>query len=313
MDCTCGFNTIVIQQCGRIKNRPRGGVLNPLDGINFRKEKKMKPCKGIIIGAVAGDVIGSVFEFNNTKRMDFDLFSRYTNFTDDSVLTCATMYALMNRTGYDKAYQMFARKYPYSGYGGSFAKWIFANPPQPYNSWGNGSAMRVSPVGWYCADIGDVLAEAKKSAEVTHNHPEGIKGAQATAAAVYMARQGRSREEIREYISRTFHYNLDRKIADIRPGYTFDESCQGTVPEAITAFLESTGYENAIRLAISLGGDSDTIACITGGIAEAFYRVVPDHIATNVRGILPDELIEIMEEFSGRYLPSQESMSGRSG
>ena len=257
----------------------------------------------LIIGAIAGDIIGSVYEWDNIKTVDFDLFSKKPDgkepfFTDDSVLTVATMYAVMNKKNYAEIYQKFGRFYPLRGYGGKFSSWLLSDNPKPYNSWGNGSAMRVSPVGWYCNSLDDVMAEAQRSAEVTHNHPEGIKGAQSTAAAVYMARTGKSKDEIKSFVSNTFQYDLDRKIDDIRPTYEFDESCQGTVPEAIIAFLESTDFENAIRLAISIGGDSDTIACITGGIAEAFYQEVPENIIKNVLSILPEEMIEIIEEFS---------------
>jgi ADP-ribosylglycohydrolase len=172
----------------------------------------------------------------------------------------------------------------------------------PYNSWGNGSAMRVSPVGWYCDSIDDVLAEAQRSAEVTHNHPEGIKGAQAAAAAVYLARTGKSKAGIKQFVIDQFGYNLDRTVDTIRPVYEFDESCQGSVPEAIIAFLESTGYENAVRLAVSLGGDSDTIAAITGGIAEAFYEEIPEDIADFVQVILgPDLMKDAVIPFSEKY------------
>jgi ADP-ribosyl-[dinitrogen reductase] hydrolase len=256
--------------------------------------------KKLILGAIAGDIIGSVFEWDNIKSLDFDLFCRKNRFTDDSVLTLATMYALINDTDYTQAYHIFGRKFPHAGYGGIFRQWIISDNPKPYNSWGNGSAMRVSPVGWFYNSLDDTLLEAKKSAEVTHNHPEGIKGAQATAAAIFMARTGKSKDDIKKFIIDKFGYNLNRKIDDIRPGYKFDVSCQGSVPEAIIAFLESTDFENAIRLAVSLGGDSDTIACITGGIAEAFYRNVPDEIVDNVINILPGELINIIEEFSSR-------------
>jgi len=255
----------------------------------------------LIIGAVAGDIIGSVYEWNNVKTLDFDLFCYKSKFTDDSVLTLATMYAIINQKDYAETYQSFSRNYPNRGYGGNFRDWIASDNPQPYNSWGNGSAMRVSPVGWYGGSLDDVMAEARRSAEVTHNHPEGIKGAQSTAAAIYMARTGKSKDEIKKFIVDTFQYNLDRKIDDIRRDYAFDESCQGSVPEAIIAFLESTDFENAIRLAISIGGDSDTIACITGGIAEAYYQAVPENIIENVLKILPDELIEIIEQFSMKY------------
>ena len=254
----------------------------------------------LIIGAIAGDIIGSVFEWNNVKNVEFDLFCDKSFFTDDSILTLATMDALLKNKNYTEIYQLYGRKYNEAkrGYGENFLYWIHLDNPQPYNSWGNGSAMRVSPVGWYANSIEDVLAEAQRSADVTHNHPEGIKGAQATAVAVYMARTGKTKNEIKNYIADTFGYNLDRKIDAIRPIYEFDVSCQGSVPEAIISFLESTDFESAIRLAISLGGDSDTIACITGGIAEAYYKEIPDNIIDNVLNILPQELIEIVEEFS---------------
>jgi len=257
--------------------------------------------KNLILGAIAGDIIGSVYEWNNIKTLDFDLFCEKSDFTDDTVLTVATMYAVMNQKNYAEVYQKFGRYYPRRGYGGKFRSWLLSDAPEPYNSWGNGSAMRVSPVGWYCDSLDDVMAEAQRSAEVTHNHPEGIKGAQSTAAAVYMARNGKSKDEIKSFISNTFQYDLDRKIDDIRPAYKFNESCQGTVPEAIIAFLESADFENAIRLAISIGGDSDTIACITGGIAEAYYQTVPEKIVKNVLKCLDEELLEIVKEFSEKY------------
>jgi ADP-ribosylglycohydrolase len=251
-----------------------------------------------ILGAIAGDIIGSAYEWHNVKTTDFDLFGPKTEFTDDSVLTIASMDALMHDGDYTKAYQSYGRKYQNRGYGARFHYWIYADDPKPYNSWGNGSAMRVSPVGWRYNTINKVMAEAKKSAEVTHNHPEGIKGAQAAAAAVFMARTGKSKNEIKEFICSEFHYDLDRTIDGIRPDFEFDESCQGTVPEAIIAFLESSDYEDAIRLAISLGGDSDTIACITGGIAEAYYGGIPDHIHEQVLKILTPELLKTVEQFS---------------
>ena len=254
-----------------------------------------------ILGAISGDVIGSVFEWHNIKSTNFNLFSPNSTFTDDSVLTVATMDALINKTDYAKVYQKYGRKYFNKGYGPHFHSWIYSNNPKPYNSWGNGSAMRVSPVGWFCTNMDDVLQEAKRSAEVTHNHPEGIKGAQATASAVFMARNGKTKTEIKDYITHTFNYDLERSINEIRPDYDFDVSCQGSVPEAIIAFLESTDFENAIRLAVSLGGDSDTIACTTGGIAEAFYKKIPDNIVDNVSSILTTELKSIIEIFSEKY------------
>ena len=257
-----------------------------------------------ILGAITGDIIGSIYEFDNIKTMDFPLFSEGCCETDDSIMTFATMDVLINKGDYTETYQRYGRKYPdpdYGGYGENFNEWIRTTKPRPYNSWGNGSAMRVSPVAWCCNNLDDVMAMAKMSAEVTHNHPEGIKGAQSTAAAIYMARIGKSKDEIKSFITDTFAYDLDRKINDIRPTYKFDVSCQGSVPEAIIAFLESTDFENAIRLAVSIGGDSDTIACITGGIAEAYYKAIPEYIIENVFNILPENLIEIIEEFSTRY------------
>jgi ADP-ribosylglycohydrolase len=255
-----------------------------------------------IFGAIAGDIIGSAYEFNNIKSPDFELFTNDTFFTDDSVLTIGTMYVLLNSADYAKTYHSIGRRFPHRGYGGNFKKWLISDNPKPYNSYGNGAAMRVSPIGWYCNSIDDVLAEAKKSAEVTHNHPEGIKGAQAAALAVFLARTGKSKKVIKEIIEDRFEYNLSRTIDNIRPVYQFEESCQGTVPEAIIAFLESTDYENAIRLAISLGGDSDTLAAITGGIAEAFYKEIPEDIADFVQVLLgPDLMKDIIIPFSKKY------------
>ena len=257
--------------------------------------------KNYIMGAIIGDVIGSVYEWHNVKTTEFQLFSQKTHFTDDSVLTFATMDSILHQIGYTQVYQTYAKKFPDRGYGGKFTSWINTNHPRPYNSWGNGSAMRVSPVGWAYDTLDEVLAQAKKSAEVTHNHPEGIKGAQATASAIFLSRKGKSKLEIKQYIEQTFNYNLDRSIAEIRPAFRFDESCQGTVPEAIIAFLESTDFENAIRFAISLGGDSDTIACITGGIAEAFYKEIPEFIIESSLRVLPAEIIELIVKFSLKF------------
>ncbi len=250
-----------------------------------------------MLGAMIGDIVGSVYEWHNIKTTEFELFSPKCFFTDDTVLTAATAQALMTDGDYTRAYQDFARRYPGRGYGGNFSRWIWAENPKPYNSWGNGSAMRVSPVGFAFNSVEEVLAEAEHSAAVTHNHPEGIKGAQATALAILLARQGASQVDIRKEIAGRFDYDLDRTLDQIRPGYTFDVSCQGSVPEAIIAFLESSDYENAIRLAISIGGDSDTIACITGGIAEAYYGV-PDEIAEEGKSYLPEEFRLILVEFN---------------
>ena len=257
-----------------------------------------------MLGAMIGDIVGSVYEWHNIKTKDFPLFSRKCFFTDDTVLTAATAQAILSGMDYTVAYQDFSRRYPRRGYGGNFGRWIWAEDPQPYNSWGNGSAMRVSPVAYAYNDIETVLFEAKHSAEVTHNHPEGIKGAQSTALAIFMSRQGASKEDIREEIITRFDYDLDRTLDEIRPGYTFDVSCQGSVPEAIIAFLESTGFEDAIRNAISLGGDSDTIACITGGMAEAFYGGVPQTIKDKGLSYLPKEYIDILETWKNWHKSS---------
>lgn len=258
----------------------------------------------LILGAIAGDIIGSVYEFHNVKSKDFDLFTSKTTFTDDSILTVATMEVLLlgETTGdYTRLYQSYGRKYPNCGWGNRFHYWIHCDDPKPYDSWGNGSAMRASPIGWIFDTIDEVLTEAEKSASVSHNHPEGIKGAQATALAVFLAHNGISKTDIKRNIQEKFSYDLERTCDEIRKNYSFDESCQGTVPEAIIAFLESTDYEDAIRLAVSLGGDSDTLACITGGIAEAYYGGVPEPIASKVRSILTGELLSVIDRFSEKY------------
>ncbi|BBC22861.1 ADP-ribosylglycohydrolase family protein [Pseudanabaena sp. ABRG5-3] len=256
-----------------------------------------------MLGAIVGDIVGSIYEFNNHRSKDFPLFGDGCDFTDDTVLTVAVADCLMQDGNYGEYIKRYACAYPQvkGSYGGRFAQWIHSESIEPYNSWGNGSAMRVSAVGFAYDDLDMVMQEAQCSAEVTHNHPEGIKGAQATAVAIYMARRGQSKEQIKAAIAKSFGYDLDRTLDEIRPVYQFNESCQETVPEAIIAFLESTDFEDAIRNAISLGGDSDTLACITGGIAEAFYGGVPQHIAKKALSYLPKELREIVKEFRTRY------------
>lgn len=256
-------------------------------------------------GAIAGDIIGSVYERHPIKTTDFPLFDRNARFTDDTVLTVAVAHAILTGTGYGAAIKEFGRRHPHAGYGGSFRRWLQSEPSQPYYSWGNGSAMRVSPVGWAFETIGQVLDEARKSAEVTHDHPEGIKGAQATALAIFMARRGNAKEEIREELTRRFEYDLRRTLDEIRPGYRFDVSCQGSVPEAIVAFLESESVEDAIRKAVSLGGDSDTQACIAGAIAEAFYGPVSEAVEQEVRRRLPEDFMGIVESFTERFGPAR--------
>ena len=254
-----------------------------------------------MLGVIAGDVIGSRFEWSPIKTIDFPLLHPLSRFTDDTVLTVATAWAILYGRPFTEAYLDVGRRYPHAGYGGNFYSWLGAEDPQPYNSWGNGSAMRVAPVGLACSDVASVLREAERSAAPTHNHPEGIKGAQAAALAVFLARHGAPKEDIRKEIAGRFDYDLDRTIDEIRPHYFFDVSCQGTVPEAILAFLESTDYEHAVRLAVSLGGDSDTLAAITGGIAHAYYVRIPDDIVSHVREKLPAEFLETIDRFEATF------------
>lgn len=251
-----------------------------------------------LFGAVIGDVIGSVYEWNNIKTTVFKLFSEKSDFTDDTVLSIAVADCLLNKKDYTKTYREYGRKYPYRGYGGYFNQWLNSDDPKPYNSFGNGSAMRVSACGCLYDSLEETLNEAKRSSEPTHNHPEGIKGAQAVAASIFLARKGNSKNDIKNYIQNTFGYNLQRTIDEIRPYYRFDETCHGTVPEAITAFLESTDFENAIRLAISIGGDSDTIAAITGSIALAYYKHVPGEIGKKAWQKLPGEFRKIIMQIN---------------
>ena len=258
-----------------------------------------------MLGAIAGDVIGSVYEARPVKTTDFDLFSPGSRFTDDTVLTVATAEALLGDGNYAAAYRRYGCAYPNAGYGGSFYRWLLSDDAGPYNSWGNGAAMRVSPVGFALNSVDAVLAEAARSAAVTHDHPEGIKGAQATALAVFLARSDADKEIIKAEIAGRFGYDLTRCLNAIRPGYRFDVSCQGSVPESLIAFLESADYESAVRNAISLGGDADTMACIAGGIAHAFYGSVPEPIAGEVRTRLPDGLLDVLDRFEHCYgLPS---------
>jgi len=256
-----------------------------------------------MFGAVIGDIAGSEYEFRACKNPEVDLFPAGCDFTDDSVLTVATCEVLLRGGAYAETYQRYGRRYasPKGAYGMRFSSWIWEDNPKPYNSWGNGSAIRVTPVGLAFDTVERVLDEAQRSAEVSHNHPEGIKGAQAAALAVFLARMGTTKEEIRAELSDRFGYNLERTVQDIRPSYSFNESCQGTVPEAIVAFLDSADYESTLRNAISLGGDSDTLACIAGGIAHAFYRSIPAGFEIRAQQLLPPHLYEVLEEFHQRY------------
>ena len=264
--------------------------------------KKIYPnaSRGGIIGAIIGDIVGSRFEFNNYRNTDFELFDRGSDFTDDTVMTIAVADWLLSGVSLANIMRDWATEYPNRGYGGMFYAWLFPldeSEMKPYNSFGNGAGMRVSPCGYYANSLEEALDLAKQSAEVTHNHPEGIKGAQAIAATIFLARQSKPKDEIRQYIEHTFGYDLQRTCNDIRPTYAFDVTCQGSCPEAIIAFLDSSDYESAIRLAISLGGDSDTIACMTGGIAAAYYGI-PDWIEERVKELcLPAEIVEIINRF----------------
>lgn len=257
-------------------------------------------------GAILGDMIGAPYEFDRgNKSKDFPLFCRRSEFTDDSVMTIAVAEALMDTPGRSDdeirkaliaSMQRWGRMYPDAGYGGRFYHWLRSEHPEPYRSYGNGSAMRVSAAGWLFETLEETRRMARLTADVTHNHPEGVKGAEATASAIFMARTGCRKEEIREYIIREFEYDLSRTCDEIRPGYHHVESCQKTVPEAITAFLEGRDFENVIRTAVSLGGDCDTLACIAGSMAEAMYGVTEELMA-ECRKRLPEDMLEVLDRF----------------
>ena len=256
-----------------------------------------------MLGAIIGDIVGSVYEWHNIKTKRFPLFSPHCFFTDDSIMTLAIAQGLMNggtAQDYVEAMKKLGRIYPRVDYGCRFGQWLRSADNLPYTSWGNGSAMRVSSIGWFYEDLELAVSAAEVSAAVTHNHPEGIKGAQATAAAIFLARRQQSKEAIKQYITDTYGYNLDRTLKTIRPQYTFDESCQGTVPEAIIAFLESNDFEDAVRNAISLGGDSDTLAAITGAIAEAAYGI-PPQIKDKALTYLDKDLLRILNRWNNYF------------
>ncbi len=260
-----------------------------------------------LIGAICGDTIGSVYEFNPTKDYNFPLTEKMT-YTDDSICTVAVASWLLNsetRSEEDLVGELLKfcqqEMSPMGGYGGGFMNWLVGEKHAPYGSWGNGSAMRASAVGFAAKSLEEAMELGKRSAEVTHNHKEGIKGAQAVAVAIYMARMGASKEEIKRHLEKTFRYNLSRKYEKIKAHYEFDPSCQGTVPEAVIAFLESTDYEDAVRKTVALGGDADTMGAITGGIAVAFYGAVPESWEAFTVGKLPDFLLEVVERFESVY------------
>ena len=261
-----------------------------------------------MIGAIIGDMVGSPYEFdwNNIKTKDFPLFSPESHFTDDTVMTIAIAQAVLDtedtsndealRGSFVRSMQALGNAYPNAGYGGRFRHWLREKAPQPYGSYGNGSAMRVSSVAWLFGTLDEVRRAARLSAEVTHNHPEGIKGAEATAAAIFLARTGHSKAEIKDYIVSEFGYDLSRTCDEIRPTYRHVESCQGTVPEAITAFLEGESFEDVLRTAVSLGGDCDTLTAIAGSIAEGFYGV-PEELQEEMNRRLPADLREILQRY----------------
>jgi type I restriction enzyme M protein len=261
-----------------------------------------------MLGAIIGDIIGSRFEWNNIKTKEFDLLADRCEFTDDSVMSLAIAAALLAWDGgdYDRLGELavqsmrdIGQPYPHCGYGGRFARWMYEDDPCPYNSFGNGAAMRVSACGWVARSLDEARLLSRAVTDVTHNHPEGIKGAEATAVCVFLARTGKSIPEIRGYVDRHY-YLMDFTLDGIRANYTFNETCQDTVPQAIMAFLESTDFEDAIRNAISIGGDSDTLAAITGSIAEAYYGI-PDDIRQRALKFLDERLLAILTAFENRY------------
>jgi ADP-ribosylglycohydrolase len=254
-----------------------------------------------MLGAIAGDIFGAAHEAQPIKHDDFDLFDAPRFFTDDTVLTVATADAILTDGDYAVVYRGWGRRFPNLPYGGNFRLWFEGEIEGPYNSFGNGSAMRVSPVGWAFDALEDTLTEAERSAAVTHNHPEGIKGAQAVAAAVFLARHGATKEEIRSQVSDWFCYDLSRTVAEIRQHYRFDVTCQGSVPEALIAYLDADDFEHALRLAISLGGDADTQAAIAGSVAEAFWGGVPAHLEEEVRAVLDEPLLEVLDWFHRQF------------
>ena len=259
-----------------------------------------------MMGAIIGDIVGSRFEFDNHKSKDFELFDVNCEFTDDTAMTVAIAKAILTCIGerLPKYAQLYMRrigqKYPYLSYGMSFMRWLFDPTPRPYNSFGNGAAMRVSPVAWAARDLKSCKRMSDAVTMVTHNHPEGMKGAAAVADAIYLARRHMDKDQIRAHVEFYYCYDLSFTLDEIRDSYTFNETCQGTVPQAIVAFLESEDFEDAIRNAVSIGGDSDTIAAITGAIAEAYYGI-PQELVDKARSYLPDEFLSIIDEFESIY------------
>lgn len=254
-----------------------------------------------MLGAIAGDVIGSVFESRGQKQYDFPLFSSSSRFTDDTVLTIAIAKALLEQRDFQETIVELCRRYPHAGYGRSFEQWLNHPETGAYQSWGNGAAMRISPIGFAASNEPQCLHQAQQAVEMTHDHAEGIRGAQATAMSILLARQGADKEAIRTIIGQRFGYDLKRTVAAIRPHYRFDVSCQRSVPESIICFLDAEDYEGTIRNAVSLGGDTDTMACIAGGIAQAYWKTLPPDIVSATRSRLPDEFLDIIDRFAAAY------------
>ena len=254
-----------------------------------------------MFGAIVGDIAGSAYERANFRFETCEIFAKGSQYTDDTVLTLATADHFIFGDSYAHNYRQFGRNYPRAGYGGSFIKWMTSDNPQPYESWGNGSAMRVSPVGWVAENLDWALSEAERSAEVTHNHPNGIKGAQAISSSIFLSRQGESKESIRNFVTDRFGYDLESTVEDLRKTHIFDMSCEGTVPVAIVAFLESYDFESSIRKAISIGGDSDTIACMTGSISHAFYREIPKWMSDYCFSLLDPVQQSIITDFWKKF------------
>lgn len=255
-----------------------------------------------MIGSIIGDIIGSVYEFNPTKDYNFELFREGSKFTDDTVLTIAIADSVLNHIPFKDSVYKWSRKHPKRGYGRKFWTWMTSKDPQPYNSLGNGSAMRVSPIGFLDLDIDKKLQLAEESAIITHNHPEGIKGAQATALAIHMALRGVDKSKIKNQIESQFNYNLSRDYYEIKENYKYDITCPGSVPEAIIAFFKSHDYESTIRLAVSLGGDADTQACIAGGIAQAYYKEIPNAFVDQAIELLTEEMKDVIEEYNSKFI-----------
>ncbi len=262
-------------------------------------------------GSVIGDIIGSTYEFNPTKDYHFQLFTKEMTYTDDSVLTFAVIDSLLNKNPFDKSIHKWGNDYPGRGYGYRFSQWLADRNPKPYNSFGNGSAMRVSPVGLVLPSKIQVLKFAELSAEVTHNHTEGIKGARAVALAVHLACQGLDKSDMKKEIERETGYDLSKTYQQIHSDYAFNETCQGSVPEALTAFFESTDFESAIRLAIALGGDADTQACIAGGIAEAYYKEIPQVFIDKCLPLLTEEMRTLLKRLYKDYKLEKSPLADR--